>query len=583
MELDQWIRMEDLERYRIPSASWIPLRAQVVQQDGQHWKDGFVEEYFGAVAIRFPIEAREEAVVLPWSATWRGDDRPWVDGETYEVAGSFVSNSGNLSGNFPVLAQNREADRATDWYLDQDVVLGLDLKREVNDWVRPAEDFINVVRQRVDHDAQPRLLEIRKEHLQDYLCARNSGLLIATYRYRRTVLTERPKLGWDSDDSSRDIEGGHWHGFIREINEHGDPYGSSVRVIRTSLRDPKMQDDVPILDWSNEENVQSETHSVEFEGIRQYFVSGEIWRNEWIDPGDTSPRVRGDRIDPEIAFVIENDGTKATPIKFASEIRWLWFNSQVVLDVLRRRGGQLAWFTEETGGIGLASHPVLHFGINEIGLINIFAKDIGDLPDHAQRLWASHNVTPEAGVSAELLASQMEATPASTVSPEEELRQNIIQLEELSTQQFGRPLLRSIKISSDQPDPIHRFQCVEPGGDFLLCKEITRQVTERFDTQLLKELRLEEDEDLGSLKRMERLFNELGADGRTIMGPLVGAYDLRIADAHVPPSDLGDAFQLLRVTSGVNDVRRGKQIISAAVDCIGEISEVIASYQPSKT
>lgn len=583
MKLNQWIGMDDLESYSIPSASWIPLRAQRKWQEGQYWRAGFVEEYFWAVAIRFPIDARDEALGLSWSAIGRDNDRPWVDGENYYVAGSFPGDGGDLSGNFPVLVQHREADRGIDWHLDQDVVLGLNLKREADTWVRPEEDFIEVVRQRFEGDNRPRLVEIRKEHLRDYLCARRSGLLVATYRSRRTVLSERPELNWESDNTSREIENGHWQGFIREINENGDPYGSSVRVLTTSLDDPKMQDDVPVLDFENEENVRSESRTIQFEGIRQYYLSGEIWRNEWIDPADTSPRVRGDRIDPEIAFVIENDGTKAAPAQFASDIRWLWFSPKIALDILRRRGGQLSWFTENTGGIGLASHAVIHFGINEIGLVNIFARDIGDLPDHAQRLWASHNVTPDGGVSAELLASQMDARPASTIAPEEELKQSLIELKEQSIARFGRPLLRSGSSASDLSESIHRFQCVERGGDLLLCKEITRLITERIDTQLLKKLRPEEDEGLGSLKRLERLMSEVGADGRAIMGPLAGAYDLRIADAHAPPSDLGDAFQLLAVTQQMDDIQKGKQIIRSIADCIGEVAAVVAKYQPSAT
>jgi hypothetical protein len=64
-------------------------------------------------------------------------------------------------------------------------VITLGVKREGNVWVAMDEDYIEVVRLKLDDDKRPRLLEVRAEHLKDYLCARRMALLISWYRERQ--------------------------------------------------------------------------------------------------------------------------------------------------------------------------------------------------------------------------------------------------------------------------------------------------------------------------------------------------------------------------------------------------------------
>jgi hypothetical protein len=40
--------------------------------------------------------------------------------------------------------------------------------------------------------------------------------------------------------------------------------------------------------------------------------------------------------------------------------------------------------------------------VNKFGFINVLGKDIGELPEWAQKLWVPHNVSPEGGLSEEL-------------------------------------------------------------------------------------------------------------------------------------------------------------------------------------
>ncbi len=80
-------------------------------------------------------------------------------------------------------------------------MITLGLKREGNVWVAMDEDYIEVVRLNVDEGNRPRLLEVRAEHLKDYLCARRMALRISWYRERQEVVEAEPRLqladtGW---------------------------------------------------------------------------------------------------------------------------------------------------------------------------------------------------------------------------------------------------------------------------------------------------------------------------------------------------------------------------------------------------
>ena len=52
----------------------------------------------------------------------------------------------------------------------------------------------------------------------------------------------------------------------------------------------------------------------------------------------------------------------------------------------------------------------MHFGINAIGLVNTYAKDVALLPEWQQRVWAAHNANPDGKLSEELKASHVDAT-----------------------------------------------------------------------------------------------------------------------------------------------------------------------------
>ena len=49
-----WFEMDDLIRKEYDKSIWIPLHsANSLQKNGEYGKEGYVEEYFGAIAVMF--------------------------------------------------------------------------------------------------------------------------------------------------------------------------------------------------------------------------------------------------------------------------------------------------------------------------------------------------------------------------------------------------------------------------------------------------------------------------------------------------------------------------------------------------
>ena len=64
-----------------------------------------------------------------------------------------------------------------------------------------------------------------------------------------------------------------------------------------------------------------------------------------------------------------------------------------------------------------------------------------------------------------------------------------------------------------------------------------------------------------------------------MVGPLVGLYELRHADAHLPSSDLDGAFALAGVDRSSPWVFQGLQLLDACVSSLDEISRIYGAVR----
>jgi hypothetical protein len=75
------------------------------------------------------------------------------------------------------------------------------------------------------------------------------------------------------------------------------------------------------------------------------------------------------------------------------------------------------------------------------------------------------------------------------------------------------------------------------------------------------------------------LASKIGSEkARAILTPLVGIYDLRLGDAHLPSSKIDDAFMLVGIDQTALTVFQGYQLLYACVSSFYRIADVLKDW-----
>jgi hypothetical protein len=352
-----------------------------------------------------------------------------------------------------------------------------------------------------------------------------------------------------------------------------------------SRADVDTEEDVPTFGFPSDENVSSKSWEIEHKGEKLFRIEGELWRNEWVDPAAASPLVRGDKVESTVSFIVDAAGKRETAKTLVEGSRWLWFRPEVMPAIAHRRGGSLGWYTKDTGEIEGAPGYGVHFGINHVGLVNVYAKDIALLPDWLQRLWAGYNVAPDGGVSEELLASQMRAEPAKTKAPEAFLGRSLDWLNTLGRKLFGIQIVRPHDDHAAVLSRAHRFRATDLAGLYALAKDLARLTADSFDEASIQTVvKPPAGTKWRGLKSLENLLgSRIGADAaREMMGPLFAIYDLRLADAHLPSSGAADALKRAGVDASAPFVVQGFRLLHVCVGTLYRIGNALQSKIPEK-
>lgn len=515
--------------------SWVPLRL-VREAEFEPPEPDIVrlEEWTGIATAAVEEAHRPIASKMGWT----GDldmtpHRAGLESWGYVSADVFRSGSRAIGINL-VIDQHIEEENRSIWHLHPDLVVALGLVREEDIWFRPEEGWAEVARLKRDEKDSPVELEIKAEFLRDYLAARGMALYCSSYRERVAVAATKPIYSWPGDEL-KESHGRDQRECIIVDSEYPDPAG-------------------------------------------HFWMRGALWRTEWVEPGALSMRVRGDADPHTTSFALKADGTRAGAKELAGAMSWLYFDPAIVAALLRHRSAALRWATGETGVVGATAYGV-HFGVNSLGLITVFAKDIGGLQPWEQRIWSAHNVTPDGGVSRELFAAQMEVNPAATVAPEKVLKSAIEAIDAAFQGKYGAPLLRDHESVPGLLRRVHRFLAAEPDGVLELSKELTRVFIERIDVDaIITALALpKSDKKPGSLKALEKLAAAHSSESAaaTMMSPVFGIYDLRLADAHLGGGKIASG----KARAGVDDAdppaMQGRQLIQGFVDTLQAITGLL--------
>ncbi|MBL4835504.1 MAG: hypothetical protein JKY26_16175 [Pseudomonas sp.] len=566
--MDQdWILQKKETRRTFSRSTWVPLRASVENEHGNVKLVGYSNEFFGCGSVAFSPENREVAEELSWGDIGLSSTigpYAYEDG-FYSTIEEYQYNDKEPIGVHLVLELPLPVVGGRKWILNPDLVAALRLIKEGDNWVRPEENFVVVAREILDENGEQRLIEIKREYLLDYLAARNLALRLSYYRQRVENVTSLETSDYAGlEDHQEERDGGRYELLIRDIN---DVFGGSWAMFRAWRTDVDEEEDAPVMGPETNDNTDYESskgHKGGYKGVR---VEGEFWRDEWIEHQGSSTRVRGDSDNNLPQFIVETDGARLPSSELNSEDigRWLWFRSSIVNELLDLRGFSLVWYTAETGSINSTSGYSIHFGINSSDLITIYAYDIARLPAWEQHLWAAQNVVPDGKVSSELLDSQVKAQPASTHAVEELLWEVMAMLENGFREAFNVQLFTHDINRLEAMKNISRFASKDQASLLRLAKELVRIFSDRLDVRELRKLSTHPNKDkLGSNKLLEDvLAQNVGPEkARKVFGPLAGAYDMRVGDAHPTSSKIGDALKLAGIDDSNSYLRQGEQLIS---------------------
>jgi hypothetical protein len=583
-----WILQTKETRRAFSSATWVPLRASSNDEQGNVKDIGYIGELFGCGSVAFPPEHREDAEQLGWSRIGIGHNvQPYAyeDGY-YSSIEQYQYNDKEPIGVNLVFEHPQPVVGGRLWILNPDLVVALRLIKDGTNWVRPEEDFVIVVREVLDEKGHHCLIEIKREFLIDYLAARNLSLRLSYYHQRvENVAALEGSAYAKLADRQEQRDEGRFELRIRSLN---DIYGGSWAMFRAWRTDVDEDEDAPVMGPESADNTDFESsrgHRSGFEGIR---VEGEFWRAEWIEHQGQSVRVRGDADKTLPQFIVETDGTRMASADLDDEDigRWLWFRSSIVNELLNHRGFSLEWYTAETGGIRSTSGYETHFGINSSDLITVYAYDVARLATWEQHIWAAHNVVPDGKVSNELLASQVKAQPASTHAVEELLFKTMRLLEDGFRQEFNTTLFTHNIDDAEVMQHVSRFASRDQASLLRLAKELVRVFSDRLDVRALRKLSTHVDkEKLGSNKLLQDILAQKVGDekARKVFGAIVGAYDMRLGDAHPTSSKIGDALKLAGVDESSSFLRQGEQLISNFGQSIWWIGKLFFEQPEKKT
>ncbi len=575
-----WFEFRDRRSRSMNRNAWVALRAMKKTADfPERFSPGYEAEFFASVTAAIPARKRKIAEkVINWHKLGlMGDNCPWFERKTYHRADEFHTYPEDVKGTYLVLCQRGTKNEHQEWHPHPDLVLGLNLKREGDVWLAVEEGYAPVIRLSRNPDGAPDLLEVRSEQLKDFLAAINACLCVSTYRSREVIVAEKPDLPWSADPTVEEVEGQKWQGSITAINEHGLRYGEDIAVLHVGRKNFDMGQDVPEVGIEDEFETKSSTRQVR--GTKLFRVWGELWKVEFIEPGLHSPRVRHDDVSSQVYFCVDGAGNRKSADELGRKGQWLWFRPDVINKALEFRGSLLTWYTGQTGGIDFGAGGNVPFGVNDLGLVNVYAKDIGNSHIWQQRIWVGFNVGPDGGVSRELLMAQAEGIPARTHAPEAFLKKSIEVLNQNSRARFGFEVIRPHAEHERLFRSIHRFRAIDEPGFYSLAKDIARITADSIDSHSLQKIAsIQQGQNRGSLKCLESVLGTVidSCDAARIMAPLFGAYDLRLADAHLPKSDIDDAFDRVNAGRTTPWIQQGARLLDAVVSSLTQVGSAFS-------
>lgn len=575
MSNEEWLQMSSLKNKKYNNSSWIPLKGAEIISKGEANQLEFTEEliFFNSVLIK--MSDINEVSKISWDCLNGRYSFGYVENNKYISSDSILNLDEKEIGITPVLDQMILRKNFKKWYLHQDIILTLGLEKEGNNWVDPNYNYEIVVKEKKDSSGKTVLIEIKSDYLKDYLCARNMFLYLMSFFQRSEISLKKVKEENEKTQNYEFEKSGIKNNFLGDILVQ--------TVTRTDLNEDEDIPDLSILDNNNNIKVENKIiNNSQEKNSKEYYNYGKLWKNECIFPSKSSPRVRGDHIEEYLPFKIDNMGNSLSGKDLRNSGKWLWFEPEVVKDVLSLRDSSLKFYSQYTGNLTCSYGYDIHFGINPIGKINIFSEDIATLPIWIQKIFLSKNIVPDGGVSKELLSSQVKCEPANTQSYENLFKKYHFLLNELTKTKFSFSFFKEELISQLSFDNINRFRVSNISDAYSLAKDISKITVEIINAKEIKKF-FNITEDLKSLKLVEKVLEKIigEKDSKAKMCPIFAIYDLRNFDAHVKTNrnDIENAFERLGININEIPVIIGENIIKNAYFWVYNVGYIFSIYK----
>lgn len=578
----EWFELQDVRKRLFAKQAWIPVFGfKEFPQIGNYPEIGYVSEMLGIGAAVIFEENREDAEKLDWHQYSHDGSSAYLSSDgLYLPADIFTGYSDEQIGFRLVLSQSSNPDHPQNVQIHQDFIYAYELIEEGNKWLKPNAGYEEVIRAERDENNVITYVEIRSEYIRDYLAARGAALRLYYFRQREAVLDNDPKFDWPENHSILAEEHNRCEVHCIQIDQTGDRPGSTWELFTARRTDVDIEEDIPDFSGETDENTTSESH----EGVRKteevrYRLMGELWRGEWIEPLEKSERLGYNDPEENLYVSIDASGKKENLENLNEETvgKYLWFDASLVETLLACRGSSLKWYSKETGALSGRPEGYVHFGVNQLGHLNAYAYDVARLPLWERKLWASKNIRPDGGVSAELQRTQMECRPTDTKSSEFLIKRSVEWLRTCALKKYSIDIIRDHAEIANIEKHLHRFRATDEIGLRNLAKDSVRYTIERLNKKALLEILELKKTDLGTLKLLESVLSSVTSEdfARSHMAPLYGANDLRSADAHLSSSDIETSYVRAMVDRDVPFVVQGEMLLKNIADTIGVIGTQI--------
>lgn len=347
---EQWFQMREVRRRRLATAVWIPLR----QMETTVY-DGVREETVCVGSVAFFPKHRDIGERVGWSdigLTHNVEPYAFKDGR-YKPVDAYMYNDTDVVGVELIFEQHFNGDHPRRWLINQDLTIALGLIKEGDTWHRVNEGYVEVIRSRRDSNGGVIAIEIKAEFLRDYLAARGLSLRLAQYCQRMAILRDASYLPFANKPIVESNAHDRFETRVLEVDTEGAPFGGKVAIFRAWRTDVDDDEDVPVFGLETAGNTAGTSTRFERGGDKAYRIEGELWREEWIEPADTSIRVRGDRPAEDFSYIVDAGGGRLPASMLDNEDvgRYLWFRPTLIESLLHHRGAGLGWYTRQTGWV----------------------------------------------------------------------------------------------------------------------------------------------------------------------------------------------------------------------------------------